>query len=205
MAGERLSTTRERWLSGASAVLGLAGVMWILEIVDSLDSHRLDRDGILPRSFSHLYGILLAPFLHASFGHLIDNTIPFLLLGLTIAFASAARVLAVTAVVALVSGIGTWLIAPSGTYTIGASGIVFGYATYLICRGFFDRNLGELAIGLCVGVIFGGALLSSLIPHTGISWQAHLFGGVGGILAAQMFASTRSGSSSRSTEPRLMS
>jgi membrane associated rhomboid family serine protease len=187
MFKQRLSEQREQWRQGTSIVLGMAALMWILEVIDSLDSHRLDRDGIVPRNFSHLYGILLAPFLHASFGHLMANTVPFLILGLAVALLSAGRVLVITVIVLLISGVGTWLTAASGSVTVGASGIVFGYGTYLISRGVFDRRIGEIAIGLLVGVLFGGALLSGLIPHSGISWQAHLFGGVGGVLAARIF------------------
>jgi membrane associated rhomboid family serine protease len=190
---QKLSKQKERWLPGALLVLAMAGIMWVLEVVNSLDSQRLDQDGIVPRSFSHIYGILLAPFLHASFGHLLDNTLPFLVLGFTIALASAGRVLAVTVIVGLTSGIGTWLIAPAHTDTVGASGIVFGYATYLICRGFIDRHAGEITIGVVVGLLFGGALISGLIPHAGISWQAHLFGGIGGVIAAQMLTTARGG------------
>jgi membrane associated rhomboid family serine protease len=193
MALRALSRRREQWMEGARVVFVLAAAMWVVEVVDSLDSHRLDSDGIVPRSVSHLYGILFAPFLHASFGHLIANTIPFVLLGLTIALASAARVVAVTAIVALASGAGTWLTAPSGSVTLGASGVVFGYATYLISRGVFNRRIGELAIGVVVAVLFGGALLWGLLPHSGISWQAHLFGGIGGVLAARMLAAPRGG------------
>ena len=131
--------------------------------------------------------------LHASFGHLIANTIPFVLLGLTIALASAARVVAVTAIVALASGVGTWLTAPAGSVTLGASGVVFGYATYLVSRGVFNRRIGELLIGIVVAVLFGGALLSGLLPRSGISWQAHLFGALGGVLAAEMLAAPRNG------------
>ena len=159
-------------MEGARVVFVLAAAMWVVEVVDSLDSHRLDGDGIVPRSVSHLYGILFAPFLHASFGHLIANTIPFVLLGLTIALASAARVVAVTAIVALASGAGTWLTAPSGSVTLGASGVVFGYATYLISRGVFNRRIGALAIGVVVAVLFGG---------------------IGGVLAARMLAAPRAG------------
>jgi membrane associated rhomboid family serine protease len=193
MAVQALSRRREQWMEGARVVFVLAAAMWVVEVVDSLDSHRLDSDGIVPRSVSHLYGILFAPFLHASFGHLIANTIPFVLLGLTIALASAARVVAVTAIVALASGAGTWLTAPSGSVTLGASGVVFGYAAYLISRGVFNRRIGELAIGVVVAVLFGGALLWALLPHSGISWQAHLFGGIGGVLAARMLAAPRAG------------
>jgi membrane associated rhomboid family serine protease len=193
MALQALSRRREQWSEGARVVSVLAGAMWVVEVVDSLDSHRLDSDGIVPRSVSHLYGIAFAPFLHASFGHLIANTIPFVLLGLTIALAGAARVAAVTAIVALASGAGTWLTAPSGSVTLGASGVVFGYATYLISRGAFNRRIGELAIGVVVAIVFGGALLWGLLPHSGISWQAHLFGGIGGVLAASALAAPRGG------------
>lgn len=176
---------------GARVVLAMAAVMWVVEVIDSIDSHRLDHDGIVPRNVGRLYGIVTAPFLHASFGHLLANTVPFVILGLAIAFRGALRVLAVTGVVIVVSGIGTWLTAPAHSVTVGASGVVFGYAAYLIARGFFNRRASEIAIGIGVGVLFGGALLASLIPHSGISWQAHLFGAIGGVVAARLFAVPR--------------
>ena len=98
-----------------------------------------------------------------------------------------------TVVVALVSGLGTWLVAPEHSIHIGASGVVFGYATYLISRGFFNRSLFELLIGAVVGVVYGGALLGGLVPEDGVSWQGHFFGAVGGILAARMLMRERSG------------
>jgi membrane associated rhomboid family serine protease len=178
---------RDRYVTqvdGLRALAALVAVMWAVELVNALDSYRLDRDGIVPRSFSHLDGILFAPFLHASFSHLLGNTVPFIILGFAIAFAGARRLLLVTLIVALVSGFGVWLTSPGGTVTVGASGLVFGYATYLICRGMFDRRVGEVMLGVVVLVLFGGALISDLIPHAGISWEAHLFGGIGGVLAA---------------------
>jgi len=132
-----------------------------------------------------------APFLHAGFDHLASNTVPFLLMGFVIAAQGAARVLAVTAIVALVSGLGTWLIAPENTIHIGASGIVFGYASYLLSRGFFNRSALELAVGAVVAVIYGTALLGGLVPEDGVSWQGHFFGAVGGVIAARTL-STRS-------------
>jgi membrane associated rhomboid family serine protease len=162
----------------------LVAIMWAVELVNALDSHRLDRDGIVPRNFSHLDGILFAPFLHASVHHLLGNTVPFIMLGFAIALAGVRRLLLVTLVVALVSGLGVWLTSPGGTVTVGASGVVFGYATYLISRGLFDRRVGEVVFGAFVLLLFGGALISDVIPHTGISWEGHLFGGIGGVLAA---------------------
>jgi membrane associated rhomboid family serine protease len=173
---------------GFRAVAVMIALMWIVELINAIDSHKLDSDGIVPRNVSHLPGIVFAPFLHASLGHLLANTIPFAVLGLTIAFEGLRRLLTVTAFVALISGLGTWLVASGGSVTIGASGVVFGYATYLFGRGIFNRRLGQLAIGIAVGLFFGGALLWDLIPHPGISWQDHLFGAIGGILAARMLA-----------------
>jgi membrane associated rhomboid family serine protease len=163
----------------------MVAVMWVVQAVNSVDSQRLDQAGIRPRSIPGLDGVLFAPFLHASFGHLIGNTIPFVILGATIALTEGMRLAWVTVIVGLVAGLGTWLIGPGGIPTVGASGVVFGYATYLIGRGVFSRRLIPLAIGVAVGLVFGLTLLYSLIPRTGVSWQDHLFGALGGILAAR--------------------
>jgi membrane associated rhomboid family serine protease len=190
---------RERFQSqtdGVLALVAIVAIMWAVEVVNALDSYRLDSDGIVPRSVSHLYGIVFAPFLHASFSHLLANTVPFLILGLAIALAGAGRLLGVSLIVALVSGLGTWLTAPGGSVTVGASGIVFGYATYLISRGLFDRRVLEMALGVIVALMFGSALVYDLIPHSGISWQAHLFGGIGGVIAAAALAPPKRGQSS---------
>ena len=128
------------------------------------------------------------PFLHAGFGHLIANSIPFVTLGILIAFQGALRVISVTLIVGLVSGLGTWLVAPEGTIHIGASGIVFGYATYLLARGVFNRNVWEILIGVAVAAVWGTALLGGLMPQEGVSWQGHFFGAVGGVLAAWLLA-----------------
>ena len=185
------ASRRNPRLDGFRVVLGLAALMWGLEVVDALADHRLDRYGIEPRDGNGLVGIVAAPFLHAGFGHLAANTVPFLAMGFAIAFKGAVRVLAVTAIVALVSGLGTWLVAPASTIHIGASGVVFGYATYLLSRGFFTRNLVELATGAVVGVIWGAVLLGGLLPEEGVSWQGHLFGAIGGVVAARMLAPAR--------------
>jgi len=181
----RVAAERVRTLLGGLRALGvLLAAMWIVELVNLLDGYRLDAEGIVPRSVSHLDGIAFAPFLHVSVSHILGNTVPFAILGAGVALAGARRLLTVTAIAALVSGLGVWLIAPSHSDTVGASGVIFGYATYLIARGFFDRRLGELALGAVVALLFGGVLVADLLPHPGISWQAHLFGGVGGVIAA---------------------
>jgi membrane associated rhomboid family serine protease len=167
-------------------VAGTAAVMWLLEIIDAVSGANLDRYGIEPRDADGLVGIATAPFLHGGVGHLLGNTVPFLVLGAVIALSGLVRVLAVAAITMLVGGLGTWLVAPAGTEHIGASGVVFGFAAYLIARGAFSRRLLHLAAGVAVVAVYGGTLLLGLVPTPGVSWQGHLFGGLGGLLAARI-------------------
>ena len=147
----------------------IVALMWAEEIVDTALGGDLDHNG---------------------FGHLLANTLPFLLLGSAIALGSLRRFAYVTAVTMLVCGVGTWLTGPAHTVHIGASGIVFGYLTYLLSRGWFARHLGYLLGGVLVFFIYGGALWG-LLPSPGVSWQGHLFGALGGILAAWLLHSRR--------------
>jgi membrane associated rhomboid family serine protease len=178
---------------GLTLLVLIVGVMWLLEVINALDNNALDGDGgIYPRSLAHLWAIFTAPFLHVSFAHLIDNTIPLVFMGVIIALRGAVKLALVTAIVVVIGGVGTWLIAPAHSVTVGASGVVFGYAAYLLTRGLFDRSWVELLIGLVVAVVWGGALLSSLVPHYGVSWQGHLCGAIGGVVAAWLLANNRS-------------
>ena len=165
-------------------VAGLAGLMWAVELVDVVAGD-LDSHGIQPRDTEGLAGIALAPFLHGGFDHLIGNTPPFLVLGAVIALSGLVRVAAVTAIVAGVGGLGTWLVGPENTVHIGASGVVFGYAAYLLTRGFYSRRALHLATGVLVLAVYGTTLLFGLVPTPGVSWQGHLFGALGGVVAAR--------------------
>jgi membrane associated rhomboid family serine protease len=173
-------------LRGFVVVVAMVAVMWMVEIVDRIEHGRLDAYGIEPREIDGLDGVVFAPFLHAGWDHLIGNTIPFLLLGFAIALGGAARVATVTVIVALVGGLGTWLVAPENTVHIGASGIVFGFAAYLVARGIYSRSVPQIGLGAVVLAVWGTTLLRGLVPEDGISWQGHLFGAIGGVLAARL-------------------
>ncbi len=172
-------------------VIAMVALMWGIEVVDVAAGHRLDAYGIHPRDVEGLPEIAAAPFLHAGFGHLISNTVPFLAMGAAIALGGLARVALVTVIVAVVSGLGVWLIAPADEVHLGASGVVFGYATYLVARGVLSRRLVEIAVGVAVVAIWGIGLLQGLLPQERISWQAHLFGAIGGVIAAYALAKRR--------------
>jgi membrane associated rhomboid family serine protease len=182
--GTRVFGRPQKQRDGLVVLAAIVLLMWLVEAINSIDSNKLKSDGIYARSIDRFWGILTSPFIHASFQHLIDNTLPFLFLGIIIALHGAGRLLLVTGFIIVIGGLGTWVIGPGGTSTIGASGVVFGYASYLLTRGFFDRSIWELAVGMVVGLIWGAALLSSLVPHSGISWQAHLCGAAAGVIVA---------------------
>jgi membrane associated rhomboid family serine protease len=171
----------------AVAVAVLVALLWVVEIVDSLLSHRLDRWGITPRIPGELPDIATAPFLHASFGHLAANTVPLAVLGFLAAFRGLARFGAVSAVIVVVSGLGIWLTSPAGSVTLGASGLVFGYLGYVLARGFVDRRPADIVIGVVVAIGYGSVLWGVLPVRQGVSWQGHLFGLLGGLLAAWLF------------------
>ena len=165
-------------------VVGMATLMWAVEVADLLAGD-LDSAGIRPRDPEGLVGVVASPFLHASFAHLLGNTIPFVILGAAIALGGLARVVSVTLIVAAVGGVGTWLTAPSGTIHIGASGLVFGFAAYLIARGAYTRRALHIGGGLVVLAVYGTTLVIGLVPTPGVSWQGHLFGALGGVVAAR--------------------
>jgi membrane associated rhomboid family serine protease len=188
---QEVTPRRDDRLTGLILVLGMVALMWVVEVIDQISGGDLEQYGIKPHEGDGLPGIVTAPFLHAGWGHLIGNTVPFLVLGAAIALSGLARVAAATGIVALVGGLGVWIFAPSGTDHIGASGLVFGFASYLIARGLFTRNLLHLALGVFVIALYGTTLLFGLAPRDGISWQGHLFGAVGGVVAAWLLDARR--------------
>ena len=170
-------------LAPLAIVGGMLAVMWAVEIVDLLPGVDLDGWGIRPRTTRGLVGIPLAPFLHSGIGHLVANTIPFALLGAFIALGDAARFVRITVIIALASGLGVWLLGSGGTIHLGASGLVFGYLTYLVTRGFFAGRVLWI-LGGVVTLLFYGGILWGLLPRPGVSFTGHLFGAAGGVLAA---------------------
>ncbi|WNZ21486.1 rhomboid family intramembrane serine protease [Leptolyngbya sp. NK1-12] len=171
---------------------GFVGLMWALEILDLFLGGALDQFGIRPRSLIGLRGVLFAPFLHGNLLHLIANTVPFLILGWLVMLRRTSDFWPVTLIVMLVSGLGTWLFASPFTIHIGASGLVFGYLGFLLSRGYFERSFGSILMSLMVGILYGGMIWGVLPTRIGISWQGHLFGFIGGIIAAWMLAKPRS-------------
>ncbi len=164
-------------------VFALVLVMWAQEIVDLFPGVDLDQFGIRPRSGEGLLGILAAPFLHGGFGHLIANTGAFVVLGLLIAL-TVRKYWSVTLGVALLGGFATWLVAGSNSVHIGASGLVYGYAAFLVAWGVLSRRLLSVAVAFVVVLMYGSIAFGVLPGQPGVSWQGHLFGAVAGVAMA---------------------
>ncbi|BBY05009.1 hypothetical protein MNVI_03270 [Mycobacterium noviomagense] len=183
---------RPRWQVGAATIISFVALLYLAELIDQLSGHNLDRNGIRPMETDGLSGIIFAPLLHANWAHLMANTGPALVLGFLVTLAGLSRFVWATAIVWIVGGFGTWLIGNVGsacgeTDHIGASGLIFGWLTFLLVFGFFIRSGWQIVLGLLVLFFYGGILWGAvpvLNMCGGVSWQAHLCGGIAGVLAA---------------------
>lgn len=170
------------WARSGVTILALTALLYVIEAIDVVSKRDLDSAGIEPRDADGLTGIIASPFLHADWEHLAANTLPGIVLGFLVLMAR--RFIITTAIVWVVSGMGVWLFAPPYSVTVGASGIIFGWLTYILVRGLFNRDFLQVLLGVVVFLIYGGVLWG-VVPTDGwVSWQGHLFGAIGGILAA---------------------
>lgn len=172
----------------AFIMLVFAALLYVIEAIDQVTALGLDNGGIISRNVDGLWGILWSPFLHGGWGHLMANTVPFLILGFLAMAGGIRQWLLVTAVIWLVGGFGVWLIGPDRTSTIGASGVIFGWLTFLLVRGFFARSGRQILLALALLFFWGGLLWGVLPSSPNVSWQGHLCGAACGVLAAWLFA-----------------
>jgi membrane associated rhomboid family serine protease len=163
------------------------GAFWVVFVVNTMLGGLLTQFGVIPRSLIGLRGIVFAPFLHGNLAHLISNTLPFLALGWMVMLRDARHFWPVTLLAALGAGLGAWLFGAPGSVHIGASGVVFGYLGFLLLAGLYTRSVGSILLSLVTAVLWGGLVVGMNPNQTGVSWQAHVGGFVGGILAARAF------------------
>jgi len=181
---------------GGATILTFVALLYLVELIDQLTRHSLDANGIRPLQADGLWGIILAPVLHASWQHLMANTVPLLVLGFLMTLAGLSRFVWATTIVWILGGFGTWLIGNMGsscgpTDHIGASGLIFGWLAFLVVFGFFVRRVWDIIIGLVVLFAYGGVLVGAmpvLGRCGGVSWQGHLCGAIAGVVAAYMLS-----------------
>ncbi|MBR7191988.1 rhomboid family intramembrane serine protease [Gordonia sp. SCSIO 19800] len=177
---------RPLWLRSAIITACIVAVLFVIEAIDVATYYDLDQNGIVARQVDGLDGILWAPLLHGDWQHLLANLMPGAVLCFLVLMTR--RFLIVTGIIWVVSGVGVWLFAAPYSITVGASGIVFGWLTFLIVRGLFNRDLWQILGGLVLFLVYGSILWGVLPSEPLVSWQAHLFGAMAGVFAAWALA-----------------
>jgi membrane associated rhomboid family serine protease len=174
------------------AMCAFVPVLFLIELLDRLSGNRLDQaGGIRPHHIDGLDGIVFAPLLHASFDHVLANSIPLILLGTFVLADGGARFWMTTIFIAVVAGVGVWFLGSADTIVVGASGVIFGYLGVILMRGVVGHRLWYIGVGLLVGLLYGWQLFGVLPGDPEVSWQGHLFGFIGGLVAAILFRRRR--------------
>lgn len=177
----RRTTGRAVISSGAFLV-----VIWVVMLVNALSGYRLTGYGVEPRDLEGLRGVLFAPFIHVDFAHLLANTPACALLLFLVAMSGQRAVWLSSVCTAVVGGLGIWLTGPEHSVHVGASILIYGWVAYLVLRGLFVGSVRQIALGVLVALVYAGLFWGLFPGNPGVSWQGHLFGAVGGGLAAAL-------------------
>ncbi len=193
MVREQVKSITQELKTHVSILGGFVALIWILEILDTFFIRRsLDQFGIIPQNITGLRGILFAPFLHGSLGHVAANTPPFLVLGWFVMLRGVDEFFLVSAISAIIGGLGTWLVGSPNSVHVGASGVIFGYLGFLLFRGYFERSFTSISLSMVALFMYGGVIWGVLPMRSGISWEGHLFGFIGGAVAAYLLTKKKS-------------
>ncbi|GAB3203207.1 membrane associated rhomboid family serine protease [Pontibacter aydingkolensis] len=169
----------------------LPGTLFVaLLCLISLLSYLTDADlawlGVRPRSFFGLIGIVTSPLIHGDLLHLLSNSFPLVLLSGFILYLHRKVAVKVIVLVYILSGILTWFIGrPS--FHIGASGVVYGLAGFLLFNGFLRQNRSAMAVSMAILFLYSGLFYGLLPTEERISWEGHLAGFVAGLVAALVY------------------
>lgn len=176
--------------TGLTFAIGFLVVMWGVHFINVFFfAGTLSYYGIRPLDFTGIWGIFFAPFLHVDFAHLMSNSLPGAIFCFFIGLSGRKAWWEVTLIVMAIAGIGTWLLGGPGSLHVGASGLVYGWLSYLIVRGIFNRSLLQTMLGVALAFAYSGLIWGVLPGNDQVSWQGHLFGAIGGVLAGMVITS----------------
>ena len=161
-------------------------LLWVIYLITYLFEIPTFKLGILPRNFSGLVGIFTSPLIHGGFSHLVSNSTPLIFMGLGIFYFYPKVAYKVFTVIYLGTGILVWIFARE-VYHIGASGIIYGFASFLFFSGIFRKDNRSIALALVVIFLYGGLIWGVLPFEKGVSWESHLFGAIVGVITAFIF------------------
>lgn len=160
--------------------------MWFVKFTEMSLQEDFSRYGILPGEIGGLSGIISAPLIHDDFKHLIDNSIPAFLLCFAVFYFYRELSYRIFLIIYLGTGLLVWLIGRDA-YHIGASGLIYGFASFLFFSGVASGNPNLLAISLLVTFLYGSMIWGILPYDYHISWESHLMGGITGFVLAILY------------------
>ena len=155
-------------------------IVFLLQYFQVFEGYKL---GIYPRMQSGLVGVLLAPFVHADWSHLISNIVSLFVLATAVFYFYRDLGLVVLLICWIVGGFLTWIFGRD-SFHIGASGVVYGLASFLFFSGIVRQNIQLLALSLVIVVQYGGLVWGLLPTFRELSFESHVFGGSTGFLLA---------------------
>lgn len=161
-------------------------LIWLIKIIEFLFGFDLTMLGLFPRSITGLIGIITFPLIHSNLDHLMSNTLPFLLLGTGIFYFYPNCSKKVITIIYIFTGIFVWLFARPA-FHIGASGLIYGFASFLFFSGIIRRDTRSITLSLLVTFLYGGLIWGVLPLDNHVSWEGHLFGGMVGLISAFIF------------------
>lgn len=171
----------------------LVVIMWGIFIVNGFTDDNLNALlAIKPRDMGGLFGIATFSFAHVNWGHIVANSVPFVVLSMLIGLsAGLGTLIRVWVIGALGSGVGVWLFSSAG-YVVGASGMVFALNGFILAQTYYQPNLRNIVVAIVALVLYSGIILSLFHVNTpGISWTGHVSGFIAGIFAAFLLLKKR--------------
>lgn len=174
---------KKKWMLSFFPGVAFLGLLWIIELIKVLFEVNMTRLGILPREWHGLFGVLSAPLIHGDFKHLLSNSFPLVVLSALFFYFYPKKSIEAIIGIWLIGGLWVWVFAGNG-YHIGASGVIYGMAAYLVVTGFLRKERSAMAVSLVVVFLYGSMIWGVFPIREGVSWESHLLGAMAGILMA---------------------
>ncbi|MEM6841769.1 MAG: rhomboid family intramembrane serine protease [Bacteroidota bacterium] len=183
-----LSEDRKIFQQSILFAVGFAALLWLVRAIEWSASLNFGVFGIFPRTLTGMIGIITGPLVHGTFLHLLSNTFPLVLLLVATFYFYNKIALEVFLWIYLITGFWVW-VAARQAYHIGASGIVYGLAAFLLFSGLFRKDIRSIVVAVAIAFLYNG-MLQGLFPSTtqqNVSWESHLLGSVAGIFCSFYF------------------
>jgi membrane associated rhomboid family serine protease len=161
-------------------------LLWVIKLIEIIDNQDFMYYGIYPRRINGLIGILTSPLIHGSINHIIDNSIPLFFLSLALFYFYNKVAYSVFFLTYFLNGITVWLFARSA-YHIGASGLVYGFGSFLFFSGIIRQNINLLAISLLVVFLYGSMVWGIFPYKVDVSWESHFLGAFIGFILSIVY------------------